>query len=107
MKGHHSFLPKTFVLVFNIIKVDKQNRNTVTVQFLGIQLLFSFLKCPSVRFVTILLKARHEELIVWRKDECSLLLRAICEVLQAGKKKKKEDVHPSLGGESNLGPPEW
>ena len=33
-------------------------------------------------FVTILQKASYEELIVWRIDQCSLLLQASFEVLQ-------------------------
>ena len=39
----------------------------------------SVILCLAIRFVTILLKARHEELIVWRIDEFSLLLQAIYE----------------------------
>ena len=56
-------------------------------------------------FVTILLKARHEELIVWKIDECSLLLGTIYEALQAGRTRK--DALPVLGGYLNLGPSEW
>ena len=55
----------------------------------------------------ILLKAREEELIIWRIDGCSLLLWAIYEVLQMGRKWKREDVNSGLGGNRNLGPPEW
>ena len=47
----------------------------------------------AIRFVVNFLKARHEELIVWRIDECSLLLgtiyEALYEVLQMGRKRKE------------------
>ena len=34
-----------------------------------------------IGFLTTLLKARHEELIIWKLDKCRLLLRAFYEVL--------------------------
>ena len=43
---------------------------------------------PAIGSVIFLLKARHEELIVWRIDECSLLLQTIYEVLHFGRKRK-------------------
>ena len=49
---------------------------------------FKICFCSLIRFILILLQARHEELIVWRIDECSLQLWAIYEVLQMGKKKE-------------------
>ena len=51
-------------------------------------LLFSVILYPAIKFVTILLKARHEELIFWRIYECSFLLRAIYKVLQMKRKRQ-------------------
>ena len=52
------------------------------------------------------MKAKNEALIISRIDECRLLLLAIYEVFQMEEKERRENVHPGLGGESNLGPPE-
>jgi hypothetical protein len=46
--------------------------------------------CPDFEFVTILLNARHEELMVWSIVECSLLLQAMYEVLQTGIKEEEK-----------------
>ena len=60
----------------------------------------------AIGIVTTLLKLRHEELIIWWKAEC-YELQAIQEALQTGRKKRRKDVQPGLGGDLNLGPPEW
>jgi hypothetical protein len=50
--------------------------------------LYSVIFCPAIGFITMLLKAKLEQLIVLRIDESSLLLQTIYQVLQMGKKKE-------------------
>ena len=68
-----------------------------TINFLYLSSAFyPVILCPAMGFVTILLKARQEELIDRRIDKYSFLLHAIYEVLQMGRKKRREDMHPGL-----------
>ena len=58
--------------------------------------------CPAIGFVSILFKARHEELTVCRMDECRLLLQIIFEVQQTEKKRTKWTFACMFGWESNF-----
>jgi hypothetical protein len=60
--------------------------------------------CTAFRFVTILLKARHEEVIVRRIAYC---LRLFIKSGKPKEKERRENVHPGMGINLKLGSPEW
>ena len=60
--------------------------------------------CPAIIFVTIFLKARHEELIIQRKEGIAAFSsKLFMEPFKREARERREDVNPGLGGDLKLG----